>query len=367
MSSRILSFLRQRPLVVGLVTTVAAVVAVVPIVTLAGVSAAEPRQPRPPGQDQEQDQNNVELVSDVVFAIHGGAGTIRREDLTPGLEKRYRMALTRAVRTGYRAIRQGRDSADAVEAAINTMEDSPLFNAGKGAVFTTDAQNELDASIMDGKTLDAGAVTGVMHIKNPVSLAHDLMDHSRHVVLAGRGAELYAQHRDFDLVTQDYFFTERRWESLREAKDGESGFNFGETNTVGAVGLDRDGDLAAGTSTGGLTNKPVGRIGDSPIIGAGTYANNKTAAISATGTGELFIRQAVTHDISALMEYRNLRVDRAAGAAIDKTENIGGEDTGGVIALDHDKNLAFVFNTDGMYRAYATEDGDIVVKIFGDE
>ncbi|MQA88148.1 MAG: beta-aspartyl-peptidase [Streptosporangiales bacterium] len=363
MFSRIASYLKRKPLLVAPVVAVSAAAAIVPILSPASTSTAEPRQPAP----RDQNQNNSELVDNVVFAIHGGAGTIRREDLTPELEESYRKALTRAVRTGYRAIEEGRGSTDAVEAAINTMEDSPLFNAGKGAVFTTDAQNELDASIMDGETLDAGAVTGVTHIKNPISLADDLMRNSRHVLLAGQGAELYAQHRGFDLVTQDYFFTQRRWESLRDAKNGESRFDFGETNTVGAVGLGPNGNLAAGTSTGGLTNKPVGRIGDSPIVGAGTYANNETAATSATGTGELFIRQAVTHDISALMDYRNLRVDRAANAAIDKTEEIGGEDTGGVIALDRDKNLAFVFNTEGMYRGYATEDGDIVVKIFADE
>lgn len=234
-------------------------------------------------------------------------------------------------------------------------------------MFTTDAQNELDSSIMDGATLDTGAVTGVKHIKNPISLARDLMENSRHVLLAGDGAELYAQHRDFELVTQDYFFTERRWNALLNAKGGESNFNFGETNTVGAVGVDRRGDLAAGTSTGGLTNKPVGRIGDSPIVGAGTYADNDTMGASATGTGELFIRQAVTHDISAQMEWADRPVAEAANAAIDKTEEIGGEDTGGVIALDHDRNLALVFNTDGMYRGYATADGEIVVRIFADD
>lgn len=316
---------------------------------------------------QQDDENTTELVEDVVFAIHGGAGTIRREDLTPSLEREYRTALTQAVRAGHREIRRGGDSTAAVEAAINIMEDSPLFNAGKGAVFTTDAENALDASIMDGETLDTGAVTGTKHIKNPISLSRDLMENSRHVLLSGEGAELYAQQRGIELVTQDYFFTERRWESLMAAKDGKSDFEFGETNTVGAVGIDRDGNLAAGTSTGGLTNKPVGRIGDSPIIGAGTYADNDTMAASATGTGELFIRQAVTHDISAQMEYLDRSVDQAAGVAIDKTEEIGGEDTGGVIALDHDQNLAFVFNTAGMYRGYVTEDGEIVVKIFDDE
>ncbi|MGH3366986.1 MAG: isoaspartyl peptidase/L-asparaginase family protein [Nocardioidaceae bacterium] len=326
--------------------------------------AADPPRAAPPPQD---DPNASEQVPNVVFAIHGGAGTISRQAMTPEVEQQYRDALTVAVRTGYQVIQRGGDSTAAVEAAINTMEDNPLFNAGKGAVFTTDATNELDASIMDGETLDAGAVTGVQHIKNPISLALELMEQSRHVLLAGEGAELFAQHRDIDLVTQDYFYTQRRWDSLMAAKGGESNFAFGETNTVGAVGVDKTGNLAAGTSTGGLTNKPVGRIGDSPIIGAGTYANNATMAASATGTGELFMRQAVTHEISALMEYTDRGVAEASGVAIDKTEEIGGADSGGVIALDQAKNLAFVFNTSGMYRGYATSDGDIVVKIFADE
>jgi beta-aspartyl-peptidase (threonine type) len=314
-----------------------------------------------------RDPNSTELVRNVVFAIHGGAGTIRREDLTPDLERQYREALTQAVRAGLERLRRGGSGVDAVEAAIIVMEDSPLFNAGKGAVFTTDAQNELDASIMDGASLDAGAVTGVTHIKNPISLARAVMEHSQHVLLAGYGAELFAQHRGLQLVTQDYFFTQRRWDAFLAAKRGESTFNFGETGTVGAVALDHRGHLAAGTSTGGLTNKPVGRVGDSPIIGAGTYARDGTVAASATGTGELFMRQAVTHDISAQIEYLDRRVDKACDAAIDKTEEIGGQDTGGVIALDSRRNLAFVFNTTGMYRAYATADGRIVVKIFADE
>jgi beta-aspartyl-peptidase (threonine type) len=354
-----------------------AAVVMIPVTAL-GAAAASPERPAAdPAADrvaesravaaQQQDPNSSELVPNVVFAIHGGAGTIRREDLSPELERQYREALTQAIRSGVETLGRGGSSVEAVEAAIIVLEDSPLFNAGKGAVFTTDAQNELDASIMDGASLDTGAVTGVTHIKNPISLARALMEHSRHVLMAGYGAELFAQHRGFDLVTQDYFFTERRWNSLLAAKGGESKFNFGDTGTVGAVSLDQQSNLAAGTSTGGLTNKPVGRIGDSPIIGAGTYARNGTVAASATGTGELFIRQAVTHDISAQIEYLNRRVDKAAGAAIDKTEEIGGQDTGGVIALDSRRNLAFVFNTAGMFRGYATADGKIVVKIFADE
>jgi L-asparaginase / beta-aspartyl-peptidase len=364
--SHVMSALGRRSLLV-------ATVVIIPVAAL-GVAAASAERPAAiravdPGTvaAQGQDPNTSELVQNVVFAIHGGAGTIRREDLSPELERQYRQALTQAVRTGFQTVSRGGSSAEAVEAAIKVLEDSPLFNAGKGAVFNTDARNELDASIMDGTSLDTGAVTGVTHIKNPISLARGLMEHSRHVLLAGQGAELFAQHRGFELVTQDYFFTQRRWDALVAAKRGESKFNFGETGTVGAVALNRQGRLAAGTSTGGLTNKPVGRIGDSPIIGAGTYAKDGTVAASATGTGELFIRQSVTHDISAQMEYLYRRVDRAAGAAIDKTEEIGGQDTGGVIALDSRKNLAFVFNTPGMYRGYATADGTIVVKIFADE
>jgi beta-aspartyl-peptidase (threonine type) len=348
-----------------------AAVVLIPVTAL-GAAAASPGRPAadPAAQSravaaQQQDPNSSELVRNVVFAIHGGAGTIRREDLSPELERQYRDALTQAVRAGVETLGRGGSSVEAVEAAIVVLEDSPLFNAGKGAVFTTDAQNELDASIMDGASLDTGAVTGVTHIKNPIRLARALMEHSRYVLMAGYGAELFAQHRGFDLVTQDYFFTQGRWDALLAAKRGESTLNFGET--VGAVGLDQQGNLAAGTSTGGLTNKPVGRIGDSPIVGAGTYANNGTVAASATGTGELFIRQAVTHDISAQIEYLHRPVDKAAGAAIDKTEEIGGQDTGGVIALDSHHNLAFVFNTTGMYRGYATADGKIVVKIFADE
>jgi L-asparaginase / beta-aspartyl-peptidase len=219
---------------------------------------------------------------------------------------------------------------------------------------------------MDGNTLDTGAVTGVMHIKNPITLAHEVMDASRHVMFAGQGAELFALHRGFKLVTQDYFFTDRRWQSLLNAKRGDSSFNFGiVTGTVGAVALDAKDELAAGTSTGGLTNKPVGRIGDSPIIGAGTYANSETVAVSATGTGEFFIRQVVAHDISALMDYAHMPVDRAAETAIGKVAALGGD--GGVIALDSGGRLAIPFNTPGMFRGYVTEDGRFVVKLFGDE
>ncbi|MGH2712347.1 MAG: isoaspartyl peptidase/L-asparaginase family protein [Thermoleophilaceae bacterium] len=303
-------------------------------------------------------------VRDVVFAIHGGAGGITRESLPPDLEQQYRAALRRALEKGYAVIEGGGEATDATQAAIVSMEDDPLFNAGKGAVFTTDAKHELDASVMDGKTLDTGAVTGVEHIKNPIRLADSVRTGSRHVFFAGQGAELFALKRGFELVTQDYFHTDRRWQSLIAAKQGRSEFNFG-LGTVGAVAIDGQKDLAAGTSTGGLTNKPVGRIGDSPIIGAGTYANNDTVAVSATGTGEFFIRQVVAHDISALIDYADMRVDEAAQTAIDKVAELGGD--GGVIALDRRGRLATPFNTTGMFRGWVTSDGQFVVKIFGDE
>ena len=360
------SVLRRKPLVLG-ASAVSVATVLVLTTTASGQSAPDAESAGAAPEGEAQDENNSEQVDDVLFAIHGGAGGLSRDEMGPGEEREFRTALTRALRAGHREISRDGSSTDAVESAITVLEDSPLFNAGKGAVFNTDAENALDASIMDGRTLDSGAVTGTRHIKNPISLSRQIMDNSDHVMLDGEGAELYAQHRGIDLVTQDYFFTEDRWESLRDAKDGKPDFDFGETNTVGAVGLDNEGNLAAGTSTGGLTNKPVGRIGDSPIIGAGTYADNDAAAVSATGTGELFIRQSVAHDISAQVEYADRSIEQSAGAAIDQTEEIGGEDTGGVIALDHDGSLALVFNTTSMYRGYVTEDGEIVVKLFGDE
>jgi beta-aspartyl-peptidase (threonine type) len=328
------------------------VVSAVIVVGLATAGfAAKPKQ-EPAGQGDKG------AVKDVVFAVHGGAG-ITRAGLPPDLEPQYREGLRAALQAGYDVVRQGGQATEAVQAAITTMEDNPLFNAGKGAVFTTDATQELDASIMDGKTLKVGAVTGVKHIKNPIRLADTIKNTSRHVMFAGEGAELLAVNRGFKLVTQEYFHTDRRFQSLLDAKQGKPDFNFG---TVGALALDGEGDLAAGTSTGGLTNKPVGRIGDSPIIGAGTYANNRTVAVSSTGTGEFFIRQVVAHDVSAMMDYAGMPVGRAARAAIDKVGDLGGD--GGVIALDKRGRFAAPFNTEGMFRGYVTRDGEITVQIF---
>ncbi|MGI8556128.1 MAG: isoaspartyl peptidase/L-asparaginase family protein [Pyrinomonadaceae bacterium] len=317
----------------------------------------------------------------IAFVIHGGAGVIRRGDLSPAKEKEYRDKLTEVLLAGYKVLQSGGTSLDAVETAINLMEDSPLFNAGKGAVFNAEGKNELDASIMDGKTLMAGAVAGVHHIKNPISLARLVMEKSPHVMMAGDGAEKFAVERGVKLVSEKYFFTQERWDALQKvirqekektkaASEGKkvSGLDYrwqpyNKFGTVGAVALDKDGNLAAGTSTGGMTYKKYGRIGDSPIIGAGTYANNETCAVSATGYGEYFIRLGVARDISALMEYKNLPVQQAADLVIKtKLQNLGGD--GGVIALDREGNIGISFNSEGMYRAYIDTNGKPVIEIY---
>ncbi len=312
--------------------------------------------------------------SDHVFrlVIHGGAGTILKSHMTPELEKAYTDKLTEALNTGYDILKKGGTSLDAVEASIRILEDSPLFNAGKGAVFTGEGTNELDSSIMDGRTLSAGAVAGVKHIKNPISLARLVMEKSPHVMMVGTGAEAFASEHGIQMVDEKYFYTEKRWKELQHEKQMEKekkpekpeppDKKFG---TVGCVALDKRGDLAAGTSTGGMTNKKFGRVGDSPIIGAGTYANNKTCAVSATGHGEYFIRLGIARDISAMMEYKGVSLKTAAEAVImDKLTALGG--TGGVIAIDKDGNIAMPFNTDGMYRAYIDDNGKPVVKIYKD-
>ncbi|MBX7220116.1 MAG: isoaspartyl peptidase/L-asparaginase [Blastocatellia bacterium] len=310
------------------------------------------------------------------MVIHGGAGTILKSSLTPEMEKAYRDKLTESLLAGKSVLENHGSSLDAVEAAIRILEDSPLFNAGKGAVFTADGTNSLDASVMEGKSLKAGAVAGVGHIKNPISLARIVMEKSPHVLLTGKGAETFAQLNGVKLVNPKYFFTERRWEELQHEKELEkkglkenmraAGFSSPEDRkygTVGAVALDETGSLAAGTSTGGMTNKKWGRIGDSPIIGAGTYANNQTCAVSATGHGEYFIRLGVARDIAALMEYQKLSVKEATETVIlKKLEALGGK--GGVIAIDRNGNIAMTFNSEGMYRAYLNPEGQPVVEIF---
>jgi beta-aspartyl-peptidase (threonine type) len=275
--------------------------------------------------------------------------------------------------TGYNILKNHGTSLDAVEAVIRILEDSPIFNAGKGAVFTHDGTNELDAAIMDGKTLNAGSVASLKHIKNPITLARMVMEKSPHVMLVGGGAEAFAKEYGMGLVPQSYFYTERRWKQLQEALAQEKQDSIrhlsspdstdGKHGTVGCVALDMDGNLAAGTSTGGTTNKRAGRVGDSPIIGAGTYANNATCAISASGTGEYFIRSVVGHDISALMEYKGLSLQQAADEVVmNKLVKMNGD--GGVIAIDHNGNIAMPFNTPGFYRAYIDSAGNPVVKIY---
>ncbi|MFN2412714.1 MAG: isoaspartyl peptidase/L-asparaginase family protein [Pyrinomonadaceae bacterium] len=313
------------------------------------------------------------------FVIHGGAGVIRRGSLSPEREKAYRAKLEEAVMAGYGALRAGKTSLDAVEIAIRILEDSPLFNAGKGAVFTNDGKNELDASIMDGKTLTAGAVAGLHRVKNPITLARAVMEKSPHVMMVGNGAEKFAAEQKIELVDPKYFWTQERWDSLqrilREEKEKAAevkskiqnrsfaGEPYNKFGTVGAVALDKDGNLAAGTSTGGMTNKRYGRVGDAPIIGAGTYASNATCAVSATGWGEYFIRLSVARDIAALMEYRALPIQQAADIVIkQKLQKLGGD--GGIIAVDKYGNIGISFNSEGMYRAYIDGSGRPVVEIY---
>lgn len=309
------------------------------------------------------------------IVVHGGAGTITKSSMTPEVEQQYREKMTEALLKGYNILKNNGTSMDAVEAVINILEDSPLFNAGKGAVFTHEGTNEMDAAVMDGKTLKAGAVAALKHIKNPISLARMVMEKSPHVMMVGAGAEAFAMAHGMDTVSQKYFYTERRWRQLQEAlaKEKESDSSKEKMSapdtsehkhgTVGCVALDKMGNLAAGTSTGGTTNKRYGRVGDSPIIGAGTYANNKTCAVSATGTGEYFIRSVVGYDISALMEYKGMSVkDASETVVMGKLVKIGGD--GGVIAIDKDGNIAMPFNTSGMYRAYIDSTGNPVVKIY---
>ncbi|MEZ5423637.1 MAG: isoaspartyl peptidase/L-asparaginase [Pyrinomonadaceae bacterium] len=315
------------------------------------------------------------------FIIHGGAGVIRKGSLSPEREKAYRDKLTEAVTAGYKALQDGKSSLDAVEIAIRMMEDDPLFNAGKGAVFTADGKNELDASIMNGKDLSAGAVAGLHHVKNPITLARAVMEKSPHVMMVGDGAEKFAKEQGIELVDEKYFFTQSRWDALQRVKKEEEAKkkkdapkpSYAEVpasrepqnrfGTVGAVALDKYGNIAAGTSTGGMTNKMYGRVGDTPIIGAGTYANNSTCGVSGTGWGEYFIRLGVARDISSLMEYRAMPIQAAADLVIHtKLQNAGGD--GGVIAMDKFGNMAISFNSEGMYRAYIDKDGKPVVEIY---
>ncbi len=309
------------------------------------------------------------------IVIHGGAGTIKKENLTNEKLEAINAVLTKATEAGYSALENGESSLDAIAIAINILEDSPIFNAGLGAVYTYDGLHALDASIMDGATRNAGAIAGVAHIKNPINLARTVMDKSVHVMLSGAGAEEFAIQQGFDLVPADYFDTPHRYEAWKKARQRladaktleqqasvylQDDFRYG---TVGAVALDKNGNLAAGTSTGGMTAKRFDRIGDSPVIGAGTWADNNSCAVSATGHGEYFIRNHVAADICARVKYQNKSVETAAEEIIqDVLKPIGG--TGGVIVIDAQGNFTMEFNTPGMYRAVKTTDKNLEVGIF---
>lgn len=339
------------------------------ILTVLVTACSSPRS----AQDDQQKK-----AGDIVLVIHGGAGTLLRGNMGPEQEAAYQGALVFALHTGYDILKKGGTSLDAVEAAVRAMEDNPLFNAGKGAVFTNEGRNELDAAIMDGKSLGAGAVASVTTIRNPITAARKVMENSPHVMMIGAGAEKFAQQQGLEMVPNTYFYTEDRWQGLLRAKRADSikaatekkssGSRQQENRdekygTVGAVALDSYGNLAAATSTGGMTNKKFGRVGDAPIIGAGTYANNNTCAVSCTGWGEYFIRLSVAKSVSDLMEYKNLSVEDAANEMImNKVPALGGD--GGLIALDRQGNFTMPFNTSGMYRGYIRADGRAVVSIF---
>ncbi|HEY1110389.1 MAG TPA: isoaspartyl peptidase/L-asparaginase [Opitutaceae bacterium] len=313
------------------------------------------------------------------LVLHGGAGVIERASMSPEREAEYRAKLTEARDAGYAVLERGGTALDAVVSTIMILEDSPLFNAGKGAVFTADGTCELDSSIMDGRTQAAGAIAGVKRIKNPITLARTVMEKSVHVMLTGEGAEKFAQQQGFDFVPNDYFYTPHRREQLERAQKRESEKaksapkksaaldepfdRLARYGTVGCAALDRQGNLAAGTSTGGMTNKRFGRVGDAPIIGAGTYASNTTCAVSATGWGEFFIRASVAHDIAAQLEYKGSALAPAAQATMDKVAKLGGD--GGVVCIDKDGNAAMPFNTAGMYRGYRLSTGKSAIEIFG--
>lgn len=319
----------------------------------------------------EKNKTETDTVQNFGIVIHGGAGTILKENMSDSLEKAYKDKMEEAIRTGHEILANGGTAVEAVQRTINIMEDSPLFNSAKGAVFTNEGKNELDASIMEGKNLNAGAVAGVTNVKNPINLAFEVMENSEHVLLSGKGAEDFAKERGLEIVDPEYFYTENRFRAMERARDREQNktafydpfVKDEKFGTVGCAALDKNGNLAAGTSTGGMSNKKFNRIGDSPIIGAGTYANNATCAISSTGWGEFFIRGVVAYDISAMMEYKGLSLQEAAREVIQKKQPaLGGN--GGIIAIDHQGNVAMEFNTAGMYRASMNAKGDLQLGIY---
>ena len=330
-------------------------------------------------KDSSSAENTLlEKQNEFAIIIHGGAGTILKGNLSKEKEKAYRNKLEEAIRIGYAILKEGGTSQEAVVKTIQVMEESPLFNAGKGAVFTHEETNELDASFMDGESLNAGAVAGVKNVKSPIELAVKIMTDSDHVMLSGEGASIFAKEKGLEMVDPAYFYTERRFKSLQRIKNKakteldnndkkatfyDADIKNSKFGTVGCVALDKNGNISAGTSTGGMTNKRWGRIGDAPIIGSGTYANNKTCGVSSTGWGEYFIRSQVAYDISAQMEYQKKTLKEATKDVIqNKLTKLGG--TGGVVALDKNGNMSFEFNTAGMYRASMNDAGELVVKIY---
>ncbi|HEX6059120.1 MAG TPA: isoaspartyl peptidase/L-asparaginase [Gemmatimonadaceae bacterium] len=340
------------------------------LLALAACASAPTREPR--ASDAQPTDVRPADAARFMLVVHGGAGTIRRESMTAEEEAAYRATLDTAIRAGYAILAASGRSLDAVVAVVNVLEDSPLFNAGRGAVFTHEGRNEMDAAIMSSRTLGAGAVAGVRHIRHPIDLARAVMEKSPHVMLTGDGAEEFARTQGFEMMPEDYFRTERRWRQLERARAAETRSDAAADDplgdrkfgTVGAVALDVHGDLAAATSTGGMTNKRWGRVGDAPIIGAGTYADS-SCAVSATGHGEYFIRNIVAADICARVRYAGATLEQAAEEVVmRKLVAQGGE--GGVIAVDHRGNIALPFNSSGMYRGWVGPDGTIVVKIYRD-
>ena len=302
-------------------------------------------------------ENEIEYA----IVIHGGAGTILKENMSDELEVLYKEKMIEALEAGEYILKNDGTSLDAVEATIKILEDSELFNAGIGSVLSNNEEVEMDASIMTGQNLNAGAVSGIKHIKNPISLARIVMEESEHVFLSGEGAEDFAFSKGFETVDNDSFITERRLNSVRNAKKRDS-IQDNKFGTVGCVALDKFGNITSGTSTGGMTNKKWSRIGDVPIIGAGTYANNKTCGISSTGWGEYFIRNVVAYDISSQIEYLKIDINQAAKNTLKKVKDLGG--TGGVIGVDSNGNIMMDFNTKGMYRGYMKSNGETKIEIY---
>jgi len=310
-------------------------------------------------------------MGNYAIAIHGGAGGLMTGAVTPEKEKAYHEKLSEALETGYAMLAKGASAIDAVEAAVRVLEDSPLFNAGKGSVFNHDGVNEMDAAIMNGKTLKAGAIAEVHNVRNPITAARAVMEKSNHVLLASIGAEKFAKECGLEIVDPSYFYDEERHQQWLATKNNEVDYSWSgdgmpdskkKYGTVGAVALDSQGNLAAATSTGGVNNKKFGRVGDSPIIGAGTYANNKTCAVSCTGQGEFFIRNVVAYDISALMEYKNFSISQATAEVIKKVALLGGE--GGLVSIDAQGNISAPFNTSSMFRGWITTQREKFTGIF---